>query len=213
MTGSVFRTSVAFVTSIVICLSSWIQSGSIHWLHAITSFPFHMQLAYVLSSPRYLFNTRFPSVSNCKQLNHWEMVLERGWCRFATRNRSILSILQSTGTVLQYPISSWHFQLIVMTTDSMLLHWVLTGIDENNLLYVITDNIFYPCSLPSMTPRCCYTFAVIHSWPFGDTSLTQQFPYSDNSTFIDIGHSFIVTSSYNNGFPSHNASDLPFSFP
>ena len=161
MTGSVFRTSVAFVTSIVICLSSWIQSGSIHWLHATTPFLFHMQLAYILSPPRYLFNPRVSSVSTCKRSNHWEMVLERGWRRFATRNRSILSILQSTGTVLQYPINSWHSQLTVMTTDSMILHWLLTGIDENNQSYVITDNIFYPRYLPSMTPHCCCTVAVI----------------------------------------------------
>ena len=100
-----------------------------------------------------------------------------------------------------------------MTTNSMILHWILTGIDENNLLYVTTDNIFYPRILPSMTPHSCFIVTVIRPWPFGDTSLLQQFPYSDNSTFIDIGHSFIVTSSYNNGFPSHNASVLSFSFP
>lgn len=78
MTGSVFRASVAFVTCIVVCLTSWVQTGSIHWLHATTPFPFHMQLVYVLSPPRYLFNTRFPSASKYERSNHWEMALERG---------------------------------------------------------------------------------------------------------------------------------------
>ena len=58
-------------------------------------------------------------------------------------NRSIRSVLERSSPLLQYPISSWHFLLIVMTTDSMVFHWIWTGIHVGNQLWVIRDPLFY----------------------------------------------------------------------
>ena len=49
-------------------------------------------------------------------------------------NRSIRLVLERPIPLLQYPISSWHFLLIVMTTDSMVFHWIWTGINVGNQL-------------------------------------------------------------------------------
>ena len=58
-------------------------------------------------------------------------------------NRSILSVLERPIPLLQYPMSSWHFLLIVMTTDSMVFHWIWTGINVGNKLWVSVNSIFY----------------------------------------------------------------------
>ena len=49
-------------------------------------------------------------------------------------NRSIRSVLERPSPLLQYPMSSWHFLLIVMTTDSVVFHWIWTGIHVDNQL-------------------------------------------------------------------------------
>ena len=59
-------------------------------------------------------------------------------------NRSIRSVLEFPIPLLQYPMSSWHFLLIVMTTDSMIFHWLWTGINVGNQLWVTVDPLFYP---------------------------------------------------------------------
>ena len=41
-------------------------------------------------------------------------------------------------------MSSWHFLLIVMATDSMVFHWIWTGINVGNQLWVTMNSIFYP---------------------------------------------------------------------
>ena len=58
-------------------------------------------------------------------------------------NRSIRSVLEFPIPLLQYPMSSWHFLLIVMTTDSMVFHWIWTGINVDNQLWVTMNSIFY----------------------------------------------------------------------
>ena len=58
-------------------------------------------------------------------------------------NRSIRSVLEFPSPLLQYPITSWHFLLIVMTTDSMVFHWIWTGINVGNKLWVTVDPLFY----------------------------------------------------------------------
>ena len=58
-------------------------------------------------------------------------------------NRSIRSVLEFPSPLLQYPISSWHFLLIVMTTDSVVFHWIWTGINVGNKLWVSVNSIFY----------------------------------------------------------------------
>ena len=40
-------------------------------------------------------------------------------------------------------MSSWHFLLIVMTTDSMVFHWIWTGINVDDKLWVTMNSIFY----------------------------------------------------------------------
>ena len=40
-------------------------------------------------------------------------------------------------------MSSWHFLLIVMTTDSVVFHWIWTGINVDNRLWVIVNPLFY----------------------------------------------------------------------
>ena len=40
-------------------------------------------------------------------------------------------------------MSSWHFLLIVMTTDSVIFHWIWTGINVGNKLWVTVDPLFY----------------------------------------------------------------------
>ena len=59
------------------------------------------------------------------------------------RNRSIRSVLECPGPWLQHPMSSWHFLLIVMTTDSVVFHWIWTGINVGNQLWVTVDPLFY----------------------------------------------------------------------
>ena len=59
------------------------------------------------------------------------------------RNRSIRSVLECSSPLLQYPMSSWHFLLILMTTDSVIFHWIWTGIHVDNQLWVIRDPLFY----------------------------------------------------------------------
>ena len=49
-------------------------------------------------------------------------------------NRSIRSVLERPSPLLQYPMSSWHFLLILMTTDSVIFHWIWTGINVGNQL-------------------------------------------------------------------------------
>ena len=58
-------------------------------------------------------------------------------------NCSIRLVLECSGRILQYPMSSWHFLLIVMTTDSVIFHWIWTGIHVDNQLWVIRDPLFY----------------------------------------------------------------------
>ena len=58
-------------------------------------------------------------------------------------NRSIRSVLEFPIPLLQYPITSWHFLLIVMTTDSVIFHWIWTGINVGNQLWVTVDPLFY----------------------------------------------------------------------
>ena len=58
-------------------------------------------------------------------------------------NRSIRSVLEFPSPLLQYPISSWHFLLIVMTTDSVIFHWIWTGTNVGNQLWVAVDPLFY----------------------------------------------------------------------
>ena len=58
-------------------------------------------------------------------------------------NRSIRSVLEFPSPLLQYPMSSWHFLLIVMTTDSVVFHWIWTGINVGNQLWVTVDPLFY----------------------------------------------------------------------
>ena len=60
------------------------------------------------------------------------------------RNRSIRLVLERPSPLLQYPITSWHFLLIVMTTDSVVFHWIWTGINVGNQLWVTLIIIFYP---------------------------------------------------------------------
>ena len=59
-------------------------------------------------------------------------------------NCSIRLVLECSGPLLQYPMSSWHFLLIVMATDSMVFHWIWTGINVGNQLWVTMNSIFYP---------------------------------------------------------------------
>ena len=59
------------------------------------------------------------------------------------RNRSIRSILEFPSPLLQHPISSWPFLLIVMATDSVVFHWIWTGINVGNQLWVAVDPLFY----------------------------------------------------------------------
>ena len=40
-------------------------------------------------------------------------------------------------------MSSWHFLLILMTTNSVIFHWIWTGIHVDNQLWVIRDPLFY----------------------------------------------------------------------
>ena len=58
-------------------------------------------------------------------------------------NRSIRSVLEFPSPLLHYPISSWHFLLILMTTDSVIIHWIWTGINVGNQLWVAVDPLFY----------------------------------------------------------------------
>ena len=58
-------------------------------------------------------------------------------------NRSIRSVLECSSPLLQYPMSSWHFLLILMTTDSVIFHWIWTGINVGNQLWVTVDPLFY----------------------------------------------------------------------
>ena len=58
-------------------------------------------------------------------------------------NRSIRSVLEFPIPLLQYPMSSWHFLLIVMTTDSVVFHCIWTGINVGNQLWVTVDPLFY----------------------------------------------------------------------
>ena len=58
-------------------------------------------------------------------------------------NRSIRSVLKFPSPLLQYPMSSWHFLLIVMATDSVIFHWIWTGINVGNQLWVAVDPLFY----------------------------------------------------------------------
>ena len=105
--------------------------------------PYHMILAYVLSSPRHLFNTCVSSASSCERYH----MLENGTYNeddvASIRNRSIRSVLECPGRILQHPITSLHFLLIVMTTDSMVFHWIWTGINVDNQLWVILDPLFF----------------------------------------------------------------------
>ena len=55
----------------------------------------------------------------------------------------IRSVLEFPIPLLQYPISSWHFLLIVMATDSVIFHWIWTGINVGNQLWVTVDPLFY----------------------------------------------------------------------
>ena len=58
-------------------------------------------------------------------------------------NRSIRSVLEFSSPLLQYPMSSWHFLLIVMATNSVIFHWIWTGINVGNQLWVTVDPLFY----------------------------------------------------------------------
>ena len=58
-------------------------------------------------------------------------------------NRSIRLVLERPIPLLQYPMSSWHFLLILITTNSVIFHWIWTGIHVDNQLWVIRDPLFY----------------------------------------------------------------------
>ena len=62
-------------------------------------------------------------------------------------NRSIRLVLECSSPLLQYPMSSWHFLLIVMATDSVIFHWIWTGINVGNQLWVILDPLFFSWSV------------------------------------------------------------------
>ena len=62
-------------------------------------------------------------------------------------NRSIRLVLECSSPLLQYPMSSWHFLLIVMATDSVIFHWIWTGINVGNQLWVAVDPLFFSWSV------------------------------------------------------------------
>ena len=74
---------------------------------------------------------------------YWKMILSTRMITPLSEIVQIRSVLERPIPLLQYPISSWHFLLIVMTTDSMVFHWIWTGINVGNQLWVIRDPLFY----------------------------------------------------------------------
>ena len=106
-------------------------------------------------------------------------------------NRSIRSVLECFSPLLQYPMSSWHFLLIVMTTDSMVFHWIWTGIHVDNQLWVIRDPLFY------LRPVLSLLWLHLSLWlsllPAHDhlcyQSLMAVLALGRMVSFINIGHS------------------------
>ena len=123
-------------------------------------------------------------------------------------NRSIRSVLEFPSPLLQYPISSWHFLLIVMTTDSVIIHWIWTGINVGNQLWVTVDPLFY------LRPVLSLLWLHLSHWlllsPVHDHCVWYQplmavLALGRMVSFINIGHS-----SYNE-FPSDYLSKPSFS--
>ena len=109
-------------------------------------------------------------------------------------NRSIRLVLEHPGPLLQYPITSWHFLLIVMTTDSVVFHWIWTGINVGNQLWVTVDPLFY------LRPVFYLLWLHLSLWlsllPVHDhlcyQPLMAVLALGRMVSFIRIGHSFIL---------------------
>ena len=122
-------------------------------------------------------------------------------------NRSIRLVLECSSPLLQYPMSSWHFLLILMTTNSVIFHWIWTGINVDNQLWVIRDPLFY------LRPVLSLLWLHLSLWllllPAHDhlcyQPLMAVLVLGRMVSFISIGHS-----SYNE-FPSDNLSKPLFS--
>ena len=121
-------------------------------------------------------------------------------------NRSIRSVLERPSPLLQYPISSWHFLLIVMTTNSVIFHWIWTGIHVDNQLWVTVDPLFY--LRPVFYLLWFHTVVWLSLLPADDhcvISASHDSVLGRMVSFINIGHS-----SYNE-LPSDNLSKSSFS--
>ena len=55
---------------------------------------------------------------------YWKKVLSTRMITPLSEIVQIRSVLEFPIPLLQYPMSSWHFLLIVMTTDSVVFHWI-----------------------------------------------------------------------------------------
>ena len=123
-------------------------------------------------------------------------------------NRSIRLVLEFPSPLLQYPITSWHFLLILMTTDSVIFHWIWTGINVGNQLWVIRDPLFYLRLVLSLLWLHLSLWLLLlpahdHLWY---QPLMAVLALGRMVSFINIGHS-----SYNE-FHSDNLSKPSFSF-
>ena len=106
-------------------------------------------------------------------------------------NRSIRLVLECSSPLLQYPMSSWHFLLILMTTNSVIFHWIWTGINVDNQLWVIRDPLFY------LRPVLSLLWLHLSLWlsllPAHDhlcyQPLMAVFALARMVSFISIGHS------------------------
>ena len=91
-------------------------------------------------------------------------------------------------------MSSWHFLLILMTTDSVIFHWIWTGIHVDNQLWVIRDPLFY------LRPVLSLLWLHLSLWllllPAHDhlcyQPLMAVLALGRMVSFIRIGHSFIL---------------------
>ena len=122
-------------------------------------------------------------------------------------NRSIRLVLECSSPLLQYPMSSWHFLLIVMATDSVIFHWIWTGINVDNQLWVIRDPLFY--LRPVLSLLWLHLYLWLSLLPAHDhlcyQPLMAVLALGRMVSFINIGHS-----SYSE-FPSDYLSKPSFS--
>ena len=110
-------------------------------------------------------------------------------------NRSFRLVLEFPIPLLQYPMSSWHFLLIVMTTDSVIFHWIWTGINVGNQLWVTVDPLFYLRLLFYLLWLHLSLWLLLlpahdHLWY---QPLMAVLALGRMVSFISIGHSFILT--------------------